>query len=199
MAFALPTGRRGQTLALALTLIAGASIWIGVVAPVSSWYEDRDARLLRQQAIASHMAALVASLPALRQAAAPADAGAPAAGQRSPNVLLLGASDPLAAATLQQRINDFAAAAGVHVATEEILPAQTAGGLRAISVRLTMNAPYRSLVALLLALARSETPMVVDELLLRGPAINGAAPPAELPVDASLTVTLYRAASDQPK
>jgi hypothetical protein len=43
-----------------------------------------------------------------------------------------------------------------------------------------------------LALSRSETPMVVDELLLRGPPTR----PGEndLPVDVSLTVTSYRSA-----
>jgi hypothetical protein len=84
----------------------------------------------------------------------------------------------------------------VRVGSEEILPGQAEGDLRAIAVRLTLTAPYRSLVALLLALSRSETPMVVDELLLRGP--PGKPGEDDIPIDVSMTVTSYRAAKAEP-
>jgi general secretion pathway protein M len=115
----------------------------------------------------------------------------------TPAALLSGTSDPLAAASLQQRIEAFATEAGVHVGSEEILPGQPDGDLRAISVRLTMSAPYRPLVSLLLALARSETPMVVDELLMRGP--PGKAGDEEAPFDSSMTVTSWRSAKADPR
>ena len=108
-----------------------------------------------------------------------------------------GASDPLAAAFLQQRIEELATKAGVRVGSEEILPGQAERDLRAISVRLTMTGPFRSVVALLLALAQNETPMVVDELLMRGP--PGKTDAEDLPVDANLTVTAYRSAKADTK
>ena len=196
MALGLPTGARGQALALAVTILAVASVWLGVVAPVWGWYDDRSELLRRQSAMARRMASLVDSLPVLQREAARAngsatpDAGDPESHAAIP--LLAGATDPLAAAVLQERIEEFAAEAGVHVGSEEIPPGRADGDLRAISVRLTMTAPYRSLVALLLALAQSETPMVVDDLLLRGPPDSPGS--EDLPVETSLTVTAYRAA-----
>jgi general secretion pathway protein M len=201
MALALPTGARGQALALGMTLLAAAAVWAGVVAPIWGWYDDRAESLRRQHAMARRMAALVETLPALRRAAARVNgAESPAGGGPDadpPVALLAGASDPLAAALLQQRIEELAAKAGVHVGSEEILPGQAEGDLRAISVRLTMTAPYRSLVALLLALAGSETPMVVDDLLMRGP--PGGPGDDDLPVDTSLTVTAYRSAKAETR
>jgi hypothetical protein len=182
-------------LALGLALLAAAMIWIGAVAPIWGWYGDRAELLRRQHAIAHRMASLVESLPALRRQAATVDGDAASSGGTANDTsaeLLTGASDPVAAASLQQRIEGLAKQAGVRVGSEEILPGQAEGDLRAIAVRLTLTAPFRSLVALLLALSRSETPMVVDELMLRGPPNK----PGEddLPVDVTLTVTSYRPA-----
>jgi general secretion pathway protein M len=196
MALTLPTGARGRALALGMTVLAGAAVWAGAIMPVWSWYDDRTDLLQRQAALARRMASQVASLPALRQRVAllypGTSATAGVAQADDPGVLLTGATDPLAAATLQQRIDELATAAGVHIGSEEILPGQTEGDLRAISVRLTMSAPFRPLVAFLLAMARSETPMVADEIMMRGPA--GKTPEVDPPIDASLTVTSYRPA-----
>jgi general secretion pathway protein M len=195
MALALPSGTRGQMLALGLALLAAVVIWIGAVAPVWGWYDDRAELLRRQRAIAHRMASLVETLPALRRQVATVAGEAASSGAASADttaVLLTGTSDPVAAASLQQRIEELAMQAGVRVGSEEILPAQAEGDLRAIAVRLTLTAPFRSLVAMLLALSRSETPMVADELLLRGP--PGRPGENDLPVDVSLTVTSYRSA-----
>lgn len=195
MAVALPTGRRGQALAVGLTLVAAAMAWLAAIAPLWSWYADRAEQLQRQRAIAQRMTTLVSSLPELRREEssmkdATSASGAPARDMSA--VLLTGASDPVAAASLQQRIEDLATQSGVRVGSEEILPGQNEGDLRAITVRLTLTAPYRSLVQLLLAFARSETPMVVDEFMMRGPPSKPG--DDDLPIDASLTVTSYRAA-----
>ena len=194
MELGLPTGTRGQLLALALTVLAGGSLWMGAVAPILGWYDDRSDLLRRQQAMARRMASLVETLPSLRREVAALNGSAANGGGDSDAAatLLTGASDPLAAASLQQRIDELAKQAGVHVASVEILPGQAEGDLRAISVRLTMTAPYHAAVDMILALARSETPMVVDELLMRGP--PPGTPDRDLPVDASLTVTSYRPA-----
>jgi hypothetical protein len=189
----MPTGGRGQLLALGLALLAAVAIWLGAITPLLGWYGDRAEVLRRQRAIAHRMASLVETLPALRRQAAAADGAAPRSGGANADAsaaLLTGANDPVAAASLQQRIEELATQAGVRVGSEEILPGQAEGDLRAIAVRLTLTAPFRSLVALLLALSRSETPMVVDELLLRGP--PGKPGDDDLPVDVSMTVTAYR-------
>jgi general secretion pathway protein M len=195
MALALPTGPRGQMLALGMALLAAVVVWLGAIAPLRGWYDDRAELLRRQRAIAHRMASLVETLPALRRQVTTVDSAAISSGGASNDtsaVLLTGANDPVAAASLQQRIEELAMRAGVRVGSEEILPAQTEGDLRAIAVRLTLTAPYHSLVGLLLALSRSETPMVVDDLLLRGP--SGRPGDDDLPIDVSMTVTSYRAA-----
>jgi general secretion pathway protein M len=193
MALALPSGPRGQMLALAMALLVAVVVWLGTVTPLWGWYDDRAELLRRQRAIAHRMTSLVETLPALqRQVAAVENAATGGANNDTSVVLLTGANDPVAAASLQQSIEELATRAGVRVGSEEILPGHTEGDLRAIAVRLTLTAPFHSLVGLLLALSRSETPMVVDDLLLRGP--PGRPGDDDLPVDVSMTVTSYRAA-----
>jgi general secretion pathway protein M len=180
-------------LASAMALLTAFGVWLGAIAPLWGWYDDRAELLRRQRAIAHRMASLVETLPALQRQVATVDGAATGRANNDSSALLLtGASDPVAAATLQQSIEDLATRAGVRVGSEEILPAQTEGDLRAIAVRLTLTAPFHSLVELLLALSRSETPMVVDDLLLRGP--PGKPGDDDLPIDVSMTVTSYRAA-----
>ncbi len=187
MAASLPDGRKGQALALALTGLAAAVAWFGVVAPALDWYADRDASLRRALAMRHRMAALVETLPALRAAAEDAaETGV------QPGALLAGATDPLAAAALQQKLDELAAAAGVRIGSEEILPARADGDFRAIAVRVTLTAPWRAFVGLLVAIAKSDVPMATDELQVRGP--PGSTRDPDLPVDATFTATAYRAA-----
>ena len=87
---------------------------------------------------------LMATLPELREQAAKAVSSG-----RQTDAMLPGASDSLAAAALQQKLDELATAAGVQISSQEILPAQAAGEFRAIAVRVTTTAPWRSLVALL--------------------------------------------------
>lgn len=186
---ALPGGRRGQALAAALTAVTLLAVWFAAVAPAWDWYQDRAELLRRQQAMARRMAALVETLPDLQREAARVDS-AGAAGPGAAATLLTGDTDPIAAAALQQRIDELAAGANVRVASEEILPGQTDGGLRAVSVRLGVAAPYRGLVAFLLALARSDIPMIADEMLMR--AARADAESGDTPIEATLTVTSFR-------
>jgi general secretion pathway protein M len=185
MAMVLPTGRRGQLLALGITIFVLACIWIGAVAPVLNWFDDRAETLRRERAIARRMEALAQTFPTLRR-----QAEAAGAQDRQGRGVLPGTSDALAAAALQQKLDEMASAAGVRIGSQEILPSSAAGEFRTVGVRVTTNAPWKALVALLLSMARAETPMVVDELSLRGP--PATSPETTLPVDASFTVTAFR-------
>lgn len=187
MRVAPPTGVPGQLLALAIAAIGLACVWLAVIQPVWDWYDERAEVLRRQQALARRMGALVETLPMLRQQVA---AAADSANGATPVVLLTGATDALAAAMLQQRIEAMAGQTGVRVGTQEILPGQPDAEFRAIAVRLTVTAPYPALVGLLLALARSDLPMVTDEIQIRAPIGRDA----NQPVEAGLTVMSWRAA-----
>ena len=190
MTVALPTGRPGRMLALGVTVLGVALLWLGVIAPLWDWYDDRGEQLHRQQAVVRKMSALVDSLPALRREAA----ATPKEGDGGRPALLTGATDALAAASLQQRIDDVAAQAGVRMESEEILAAKPAGSLRAISVRMTMNAPFAALVELLTALANADIPMVVDDVTIRAGFREAGAASSTNAVDTSFTVTSWRAA-----
>jgi general secretion pathway protein M len=192
MAFVLPSGRGGQGLAVGVTLLAVLLTWLGVIAPVMEWHTDRDETLRRQRALAHRMAALVETLPALRKVAADTAGNGP-----KPGTLLAGATDAVAAAALQQKLDELAATSGVRIGSEEILPAQAAGEFRAIAVRVTLTAPFQALVALLEALAQAEMPMVADEMQLRGP--QNANRDSDLPVDARFTVTAYRSGGSETR
>jgi general secretion pathway protein M len=192
MAVTLPSGPKGRFLALGITIVVLAAAWLGVVAPALDWYADREEVLGRQRALAHRMSALVETLPSLRDAAAEAAENA-----RQPGVLLAGANDSLAAAALQQKLDELASTAGVRIGSEEILPAQAAGDFRAIAVRVTLTAPWRAVVALLQAMATADVPMMADEMQLRGP--PGNAKDTDLPIDASFTVTAYRAAGAEAR
>ena len=191
MTMTLPTGPRGRTLALGLTLVVVGAAWFGIAAPVLDWYQNRTETLRRQLALQQRMAVLVETLPALREAAETARSSHPTA------ALFSGGTDALAAAALQQKLDEMAAAAGLRIGSQEILPSQAADSLRAIPVRVTITSPWRALVNLLEATANAETPMMIDDLRLR--ALPGGAPTQDPLIDASFLVTAYRAVGAEAK
>jgi len=193
MTSTLPSGGRGQVLALAILAMAVLSVWVLIVSPARDWYDDRAESIERRHAMARRMAALAETLPALRRDAE-LSGGAKDGGpdRLAPPPLLPGASDALAAASLQQRIEELAGAAGVRISTQEILPARQDGDMRAIAVRLGVTAPFSSLVALLSALTRSDVPLVVDEAQLR--ALPPTSQDTGQPVNATLAIVSFRMA-----
>jgi len=193
MGSALPSGPRGRALALALTVLALALLWFGTVAPLGAWYADRDERLQHDQILLSHMTIILHTIPVLKQQEA-AVAALRAAGR--PEKLLEGATDGVAAATLQGLVETLAGAAGTSVASAETLPAEPAGAFRAISVRIAIAAPWPTLVRLLAAIAGADSPIVVDNLQLHG--LPRTTRDADGPLDASFTVTGYRAEISHP-
>ena len=188
MALALPTGRRGQILALAITVLTAALLWLAAIAPLLDTYNERDETLRRQLALGRRMEALVRTLPGLREQATSA-----LRAERETSALLPGASDPLAAAALQQRLDELARSADLRIGSVEIIPAQASGAFRAVGLRVTLHAPYRNIVVLLQSLAQSDIPMVVSDLSIRGP--SGIVRDPDPSVDGSFTVLALRASA----
>lgn len=183
----LPTGRRGQLLAIGLTIAVLGGAWAGIAAPLLDWYTLRAEQVQARRAIARRMAELAETLPVLRdearQVAAP---DRPAAG-----AVLDGASDAVAAATLQGRLQDMAARAGAPLSSAEALPGEAAAGWRRIGLRVAVNAPWPAVVRLLQAIGTATPRLLVDDLQLRAPPLllrSGARP-----VDASFVVLGFRA------
>lgn len=175
MTAGLPTGRTGRVLAaglLALVLALG-------------WRAERALLLSRRQDQALRMAQLAQELPELeRQAMAHQGPDARA--------VLPGGSDAVAAAALQQAVQDMAVRAGATISSMEALPAEQVADFRRIRLRVSMAAPWPVVVRMLGAASEAWPPMLVDELQVHGSQMltgRGAAP-----LEASWTVIGFRAA-----
>ncbi len=187
----LPTGRRGQALAVSLTLLVLALVWLGAVSPAIDWYQGRAESLTQQQTLADHMEAIAATAPALQRQVAQADTAPPPA-----RMLLGGATDAIAGAQLQQAVQDMAVKAGATVTSAEVLPAETVGSYRRIGLRVTVTGGWPVLVALFTALSQATPRMLVDDLSLHpSPAASNG---ESHPLEATFTVLAYRAGATEP-
>jgi len=183
MAGSLPNGRRGQALAVALSLAVVASVWAGVVAPLAGWHAEQAQRLEQRQALARRMAELAETLPTLQAQAAGRDAAGPA-----PSAVLGGETDAVAGAALQLLVHQMATGAGTSLSSVEVLPVEAVGGYRRIGLHVALTAPWPVLVHLLQSIEQATPPMLVDDLRVRGSPLRNVA----LPMDASFTVLAFR-------
>jgi general secretion pathway protein M len=182
----LPTGRRGQMLAVALTVICGAALWAGLISPLMFWYDTRAQNLGDRRLVAARMARIAQTVPDLLRQAAALRAAAPS----GRDIALEAPSDAVAGARLQQRMQDLATAAGMTLSSVETLPAQQEGGYRRISLRVTCSASLPVLVGLLQKLEVSSPRMLIDDVDLdASPDLNR---PDGIAIGANFTVIAFR-------
>ncbi len=201
---ALPTGRTGRLLALAVTLLILAAGWFAIGSPLVAWHADRAELLDQRRLLARRMAGIAQSLPELRQTAGAgvaspglgspslASSGSASSGAAAPASLLDGATDAIAAAALQQLVQDMAGRAGASLATAETLPPVQAGTYRRIGLHVSLNAPWSVLMRLLLAIGQAAPRMLVDDLQVHAPRL--VVQPEDPPLDAGFTVFAFRPA-----
>lgn len=183
---ALPTGRRGQVLAVAMLLLLVGLVWLSAVTPAIDWYRDRAETLSQQQTLAARMASVAATAPALQSEIA-RSGGAPAAAI----TLLPGATDAIAGSALQQAVQDMAGRAGATIGSAEVLPAETIGGYRRIGLHVTVSGSWPVVIAMLRAVAEATPRMLVDDVALRPAlALNQS---DTHPLEASFTVIAFHA------
>lgn len=187
----LPAGRTGQALAVLLLLVVIVATWAAVVAPLLEWHSDRADLIERRTTLARRMRQIAGDLPRLEQQAAGSVQVGPAK-----FTVLEGASDAIAGAALQQRIQELAAKAGVSLSSLEALPPQQVGGYRQVGVRIAVNAPWAALVALLAAVADGSPQMLVDDLQMHGG--YGLIREANVPLTATLAVVGFRVGAGTP-
>ncbi|HTV46469.1 MAG TPA: type II secretion system protein GspM [Stellaceae bacterium] len=159
----MPTGRRGRFLALGLVLVALGGVYVLAVAPLIDLYGQRQEQLVDGRMLLPRLQAAAAALPELRAQVALLRAAA-----RTRKVTLDGASDAIASANLQSRIEGYAAAVGATIGSTESLPAETRDGYRRIGLRFALNGPYETLVRLLAKLQEATPPLIVDNLQIHG-------------------------------
>jgi general secretion pathway protein M len=177
-------------LALGITAAAVGVLWAGAVQPILGMYADGAETLRQRRVLAEHMADVAATQPLLKQRASSLQASGP------PTVAALeGASDALAAATLQSLVGVMADEANVRLVSSETLPAEPAGAWRRIALRLTVDAAWPALVQFMRATESATPRMFVDDLQLRAqPTVRRNREPA---LDISLTIEAFRAAGDK--
>ncbi len=186
MAVNLPDGRGGRALAVALTAVVLAAVWFAVAAPLLDWHAQRAEDLAGRATLARRMAEVADTLPDLQRRGAGPAAAAPAAS------LIGGDTDAIAAANLQQRVQEMAGRAGVALSSTEVLASVQLGATRRIGLRVSTNAGWGVLMRLLQSIEQAVPRMLVDDLQLRGQRL--VTPLPDLPLDAGFTVLAFRAA-----
>lgn len=178
-------------LAIGVTVLMVATLWLGVIAPLLQYDAELSATRALRQALAMRMQAAVDSIPALQREVAAEHASGPTA-----PALIPGVSDAVAAAALQEQVQDMARGAGITINSAEALttqvPSDKAGGSRRISVHLALTGRWARLLAFLQAVDRATPRMLMDDLQMQPQAVLFG---AEKPLDVSLTVFGFRAAS----
>ena len=183
---ALPTGRHGQLLALALLLAALGAIYLFAAAPLLELYAERAAAVENARMLVPRLKTAADELPGLRARAAELRATA-----STHKVTWEGSSDAIASANLQSHIAELAAAAGVTIGSTESLPAEVRGGYRRIGLRYTLSGPYEALVKLLAQLEAAAPPLVIENLHIHG-VLRRPGTPAAGALDAGLDVFGFR-------
>lgn len=192
MALALPDGPRGRALALGVTAILLAALWLAAGQPLLDAYADRADQLQRRHALAMHMADLARSLPELQR-----EAQAMSADTTPASATLEGASDSLAGAALQGLVEAMTNVAGGHLTSTEALPAEQVGAYRRVALRLTVDATWPVVIRLIQSIERATPRMFVDDLQIH--AQPAAEKQREPPLDISFTVLAFRAATGDGK
>jgi hypothetical protein len=182
----MPTGRRGQLLALSLLLVVLGGVYLMVVSPLLGLYAERAAVLENRRMLVPRLRAAADELPALRARVEQLRA---AAGTRK--ITLEGASDAIASATLQSRIEELATSAAATIGSTESLPAEARSGYRRIGLRYVLSGSYETLVKFLAKLESATPPLVIDNLHIHG-VLRRPGTPAAAGLDAGLDVYAYR-------
>jgi general secretion pathway protein M len=187
----LPTGPAGRALALAILCLALGGVYLLLVSPVIDLYSQREATLADRRMLAPRLSAAAAELPGLQARLAELQATA-----TTRKIALDGASDAIAAANLQSRIEELAAPAGVTISSTEGIAAENRGGYRRIGLRLAINGDYDTIIKLLGAIETTAPPLVLNNLQFHGSMRQLGQPPMGQPqtsrLDAGVEVYGFR-------
>lgn len=187
MALVLPEGPRGRALALGLTALVLGALWLGVAQPLVQAYADGAEELQQRSALASRMAETAGSVAELQRELATQSADL----TPNANAALEGASDALAGAALQSRVESMANSVGARLTSTEALPAEQVGPYRRIALKLTVDARWAMLMRLIQAIERATPSMLIDDLQIHA---RPAAPRTREPaLTISFTVLAFRA------
>ena len=188
----LPTGAPGRALALSILFVLIALVYVVLVVPLIDLYRSGEAVLADRQPLVPKLEQLAQELPSLRaRLAALQAAGA------DNEVTLDGASDALASANLQSRLEQLAAANGVSISSTEAIPAEDRGLYRRIGLRIAVNGNYEAIVKLLSAIRDAAPPLILANLQIHG-LFRAVAVRTSYPLETRFEVYGLRAAGTKP-
>lgn len=165
----LPEGPKGQALALAIGLLCLAILYVLIVSPVLAFYNDRADLLERRETMASRYQQLSAQLAGLRISDKQWR-------DRSGGELLLdGASDPLASAALQTVIKTLVEDAGAKLSSSEMLETTADGNFRRVGVRVVFAGDLKLVTEVLKGIETSRPVLSVGNFSLHAASAGGAA------------------------
>jgi len=154
----LPTGRTGQLLALAILCLVLGGVYLLLVSPILDLCSQREATLADRRMLAPRLSVAAAELPELRARLAELQASA-----TTRNIALDGASDAIAAANLQSRIEELAKSAGVTISSTEGLAGENRGAYRRVGLRLAISGEYEAIIKLLAAIETAAPPPGLEQ------------------------------------
>jgi general secretion pathway protein M len=153
--------RTSRTFALAIGVLTIAVIITAAVEPAWSWFSERQVLLRQRQDLLDRMRALVATLPPLHSISVDRS-------QETDEVDLVpvpGATDTIAAAKLQDCIQQMATDAGATLTEMETLPfVPETDRWRRISLRINLESSWPVLVKFMHLIDSSAIPILIDDI-----------------------------------
>ena len=169
--FTTPWLSRAAALLLLAAVLAAAYVWI--VAPIAAAYADTEAAIADTRALVERYDRLAAARPSLEAQLA--------AIEQKPDTAayyLSGATDALAAASLQARVTALVEGSGATLLSIQTLTSTEDRGLRRVAIRLQMTAEIAPLVRVLHGLETGIPLLFVDNLEMQGQAAPASEPDA---------------------
>jgi general secretion pathway protein M len=158
----LPSGVRGQLVAVAILIIMVLLAYRLAVVPLVDRYQSRQAEITDMRTAIDRYQRLIAQAPALEAFDAQYRRQQPLA-----PLLLPGGNPALAGAALQQRLQDIAAGVDVRILSQRIRPPATDGEFERIGVEARLQSDVTGLRDLLLAIEQNTPFLFVDSLSIR--------------------------------
>jgi Tfp pilus assembly protein PilO len=147
-----------------------ASVHVGIVVPLLDLYHEREARIATDRLLQPRLRGAAAAVPELQARVAELRRTA-----STRKVTLDGASDALASAALQSRIEALATAAEVAISSTDGVAPEARAGYRRIGLRVSVGGTYDSIVKFLAAIETTSPPLVLDNLQIHGkPVVAGS-------------------------
>lgn len=171
---------RITALGLAALVIALGFYWL----PASLWqrYQDGAAAVREEAATLARLNATIAAL-------APGGTGdAPLKVAADPTAFLAGDTEAMAAATLQTRLNELAAANGVRLQSVGSLPLRELNGLNLVGARLQFTAGIAEVRRLVHALETTKPLLVIEAIDWRAEGQAGDTAMPKLPLAVGIDV-----------